>query len=354
MLGINFCSWLKAVESMLKRRLFMIVVTGGAGFIGSAFVWELNQAGITNVVIVDDLQNSDKWHNLVGLQFEDYLHKDDFLDFISEDELPYKISAVVHMGACSATTETDMDYLMENNYQYTVILAQWALANKARFIYASSGATYGDGVNGFCDGHEGLESLRPLNRYGYSKHLFDLYAKRNNLLDKIVGLKFFNVFGPNEYHKGDMRSVVCKAYDQIRQTGRLKLFKSYQPQYADGSQMRDFVYVKDCVAVMKWLLDHPKVNGIYNVGTGIARTWLDLGNAIFKAMDLAPQIDFIEMPDALKAHYQYYTQADISKLKGTGCPVEFRLLEDSVRDYVAQYLQRSACLDSASVRKGFA
>lgn len=325
----------------------MIVVTGGAGFIGSAFVWELNRAGITDIVIVDDLSTSDKWHNLVGLQFVDYLHKDEFLDFIAEDELPYKVQAVVHMGACSATTETDMDYLMENNYQYTVILAQWACANKARFIYASSGATYGAGEHGFSDAHEGLDALRPLNRYGYSKHLFDLYAEKNKISDRIVGLKFFNVFGPNEYHKGDMRSVVCKAYDQIRQTGRLKLFKSYQPQYADGSQMRDFVYVKDCVAVMKWLLDHPKVCGIYNVGTGVARTWLDLGEAIFKAMGLAPQIDFIEMPEALKTHYQYYTQADISKLKATGCPVEFRTLENSVQDYVALYLKNFAYLDSA-------
>lgn len=317
-----------------------VVVTGGAGFIGSAFVWRLNQAGITDILVVDELGTSEKWKNLVGLRYADYLHKDVFMKMVQEDKVPYEVRAIVHMGACSATTERDADFLMENNYRYTRDLAEWSAARDVRFIYASSGATYGDGEQGFSDDIAKIDPLAPLNMYGYSKHLFDLYALRTGLLKKIVGLKFFNVFGPNEYFKGDMTSLVFKAFHQIVETGRIGLFQSYHPDYADGEQLRDFVYVKDCVEVMYWLLENPEVMGIYNVGTGQARSWNDLAKAIFAALDREPQIDYIPMPEILRGKYQYYTKADIGKLRSVKCDVPFRPLEESVADYVRGYLVR--------------
>ncbi|MCK9241088.1 ADP-glyceromanno-heptose 6-epimerase [Desulfocurvus sp.] len=318
----------------------MHIVTGGAGFIGSAFVWKLNGMGITDIVVVDELGTSESWKNLVGLRYADYLHKDAFLDLVLHDELPFDVDSVTHMGACSATTELDADYLMENNYRYSVTLAAWCLEHDVRFINASSAATYGDGSRGFSDDEARLGELRPLNMYGYSKQLFDLWARREGVLGSLASLKFFNVFGPNEYHKGDMMSVVCKAHTQIGQTGRLKLFKSYHPDYPDGGQMRDFVYVKDCVDVMWWLLQHPEVGGVFNVGTGQARTWNDLARSVFAAMNLPENIDYIDMPEQLRGKYQYFTQAEMAKLAATGCPVRFTSLEDAVKDYVQGYLAR--------------
>lgn len=318
----------------------MIIVTGGAGFIGSAFVWKLNCEGIHDVIVVDHLGTSDKWKNLVPLRFEDYLRKDDFFDMVCDDDVPFEVSAVVHMGACSSTTERDADYLWENNFAYTRTLAEWALDHDIRFIYASSAATYGDGTQGFSDEHAKIPELRPINMYGYSKQVFDLWVLRHKLESQMAGIKFFNVFGPNEYHKGDMTSVIFKAFHQIRQTGKVRLFKSYLPEYSDGGQMRDFVYVKNCVDVLWWLLKHPKTNGIFNLGTGRARTWNDLINAVYTAMNLAPDIEYIEMPEGLRNQYQYFTEADMGKLKKAGAPVDFPALEDSVRDYVQNYLQK--------------
>ena len=209
-----------------------------------------------------------------------------------------------------------------------------------RFIYASSAATYGDGTQGFSDEHAKIPELRPINMYGYSKQVFDLWVLRHKLENQMAGIKFFNVFGPNEYHKGDMTSVIFKAFHQIRQTGKVRLFKSYLPAYPDGGQMRDFVYVKNCVDVLWWLLKHPKTNGIFNLGTGRARTWNDLINAVYAAMNLAPDIEYIEMPEGLRNQYQYFTEADMGKLKKAGAPVDFPALEDSVRDYVQNYLQK--------------
>jgi len=322
----------------------MIIVTGGAGFIGSAFVWKLNREGITNIVIVDSLKESDKWKNLVGLQFTDFIHKDDFIEFIYMSEGFADVDAVIHMGACSSTTETDGDYLMENNYRYTQNLAEWCLERNVYFLYASSAATYGDGLQGFDDKEEKLSKFRPINRYGFSKHFFDLHAQSKGWLDKIVGLKFFNVFGPNEYHKDDMKSVVCKAYSQILETNTLKLFKSYRPDYADGGQKRDFVYIKDVVDTMWWLLNNRSTTGIFNVGTGQARTWNDLGAAVFKSMGKPLSITYIDMPDALKNQYQYFTLAPTKKLADVGCNVHFRSLEDSVQDYVSEYLEKGLYL----------
>jgi len=318
----------------------MIIVTGGAGFIGSAFVWKLNQEGIGDIIIVDRLGTTDKWKNLVNLRFEDYIHKDDFFQMICDDDLPFEVSGVVHMGACSSTTERDADYLWENNFLYTRTLAEWAIKRGIRFIYASSAATYGDGKQGFFDDLSKIKALKPINMYGYSKQVFDLWVLRHQLEGKMAGVKFFNVFGPNEYHKGDMTSVIFKAFHQIRETGKVRLFKSCLPQYPDGGQMRDFVYVKNCVNVLWWLLQNPSVSGIFNLGTGRARTWNDLISAVFAAMGVQPNIEYIEMPESLRNQYQYFTQAGMNKLKAAGCPVDFSTLEDSVRDYVGNYLQK--------------
>jgi ADP-L-glycero-D-manno-heptose 6-epimerase len=319
----------------------MIIVTGGAGFIGSAFVWKLNKEGIDDIVIVDELGTDDKWKNLVNRRFIDYIHKDDFLQMICADKVPLKISAIVHMGACSSTTERDADYLWSNNYLYTKTLAEWTLKRGIRFIYASSAATYGDGTQGFSDDHSKISRLRPINMYGYSKQVFDLWILRNSLEKKIAGIKFFNVFGPNEYHKADMASVIFKAFHQIRETGKVKLFKSYKKEYKNGGQLRDFVYVKDCVKAMWWLFNNPKANGIFNLGTGEARTWNDLIKAVFAAMKKKTNIEYIEMPESLRNQYQYFTEAQMTKLKKAGCPVKFSSLEDSVRDYVVNHLQKA-------------
>lgn len=319
----------------------MIIVTGGAGFIGSAFVWKLNREGREDIIIVDRLGKNDKWKNLVNLRYVNYIHKDDFYELIYNDTLNFDVDAIIHMGACSSTTERDADYLWRNNFAFTGLLAEWAIEHNVRFIYASSAATYGDGKQGFSDDLDMIRKLKPINMYGYSKQVFDLRVLRESWQDKIAGLKFFNVFGPNEYHKGDMSSVIFKAFHQIKETGKVKLFKSYHPEYKDGGQMRDFVYVKDCIDVMWWLLGNRDVNGIFNLGTGKARTWNDLIRAVFGAMDIKTNIEYIEMPESLRNQYQYFTQAEMKKLEDLRCPVNFYSLEESVKDYVVNYLQQS-------------
>lgn len=317
----------------------MIIVTGGAGFIGSAMVWKLNREGREDIVIVDDLGTSDKWKNLVNLTYDDYIHKNAFLQMIGDNRVPFPVEAVIHMGACSSTTERDADYLMENNYRYSRLLAQWAVGQDIRFIYASSAATYGDGSEGFSDSDENSTTLKPINMYGYSKQLFDLWVLRNEMEHRVTGLKFFNVFGPNEYHKGDMRSVVHKSFGQVQSEGKMRLFKSYRKEYGDGEQKRDFIYVKDCIEVLWWLLNHDDVTGIFNLGTGMARTWNDLVLAVFAAMDLAPDIEYIDMPEAIRNQYQYFTEARMEKLRSRGCDIVFHSLEEAIGDYVMHYLQ---------------
>ena len=318
----------------------MIIVTGGAGFIGSAIVWQLNQLGKEDIIIVDELGLEEKWKNLVGLKFQDFIHKDNFIEKLNNG-VKYKISAIIHMGANSSTTEKDADHLIQNNFQYTQKLAKYSFKNDIRFIYASSAATYGDGSLGFNDAEEKLNSLRPLNMYGYSKSLFDIWAKSQGLLNKIVGLKYFNVYGPNEYHKGDMRSVVHKAFEQIRDTGKVKLFKSENPDYKDGEQKRDFVYVKDAVGMTLFFLDNLDKNGIFNVGSGNARTWKDLVTAIFNAMGKPVNIDYIDLPKSLSQKYQYFTEANLSKVKKAGYAKSLSTLEDGVTDYVKNYLLKN-------------
>jgi ADP-L-glycero-D-manno-heptose 6-epimerase len=316
-----------------------ILVTGGAGFIGSALVWALNETGYENVVVCDRLGTDEKWKNLVPLSFADYVDADDLLAGVSRSpNFLGDIDAVFHLGACSATTERDAGFLMRNNFEYTKTLAGWALARRARFIYASSAATYGDGSAGMRDGGEDLSSFRPLNMYGYSKHLFDQYAQRKGIARSMVGLKYFNIFGPNEDHKGDMRSVVHKAFAQIEQSGKVQLFKSYRADYAHGEQQRDFLYVKDAVTMTLHLANQPLAGGLFNIGSGVPSTWIQLAEAIFAALGRAPDIEFVEMPEALREKYQYYTCADISRLRSSGYGATPTALRDAVADYVLNYL----------------
>lgn len=316
----------------------MYIVTGGAGFIGSAMIWRLNQAGITDILVVDNLGTTEKWKNLVNRRYARYVHRSEFLEMLHNDAIRGTVEAVVHMGACSSTTEKDADFLMSNNTAFTTKVCQFALERGARFINASSASTYGDGSQGFSDELANIRGLKPLNMYGYSKHLFDLWLLDNGLTDSVASLKFFNVYGPNEYHKDSMRSVVCKAFYEIGSKGRMGLFKSDNPNYGDGGQMRDFVYVKDCVELMFWLITNPKANGIFNVGTGKARTWNDLIKAVFSAMHREPCIDYVDMPETLKGKYQYFTQAEMDWLSEKNCPVKFTSLENGVADYVRRYL----------------
>ncbi|HEY0946079.1 MAG TPA: ADP-glyceromanno-heptose 6-epimerase [Opitutaceae bacterium] len=317
-----------------------ILVTGGAGFIGSALVWALNQRGISDIVVTDFLGSDEKWKNLVPLKFSDYLEADAFRTRLTADGDAFgKFSTVFHLGACSATTEKNAAYLIDNNFAFTKELAEWSLSRGTRFIYASSAATYGDGAQGMDDQSEDLQRLRPLNMYGYSKHLFDLHAQRHGFLKQVVGVKYFNVFGPNEDHKGDMRSLVNKAYQQIQTTGKVQLFKSYKPEFQDGEQMRDFLYVKDAVEMTIHFAEKASTaGGLYNLGSGEANTWVTLATAIFKALERAPQIEFIEMPEVLKGKYQYYTKADVAKLRATGYERPVTALAEAVRDYVQGYL----------------
>jgi ADP-L-glycero-D-manno-heptose 6-epimerase len=316
-----------------------ILVTGGAGFIGSALIWGLNQIGLNDILVCDQLGEDEKWRNLAPLAFDDYISSAELNEYVEADSPALKeIRWIFHLGACSSTTELDAGYLMENNYRYTRNLCDWALHRNARFVYASSAATYGDGANGMMDDEGQIESLRPLNAYGYSKQIFDRHAKQRSLFSKIVGLKYFNVYGPNEWHKGEMRSLVNKAYDQVLETGKIHLFKSYKPMFKDGEQKRDFLYVKDAVDMTIHLAVTRTANGLFNVGSGAARTWIDLANAVFAALSRPVQIEFIEMPEVIREKYQYFTQANIDKIKATGYQGPRFTLEQAVTDYVQNYL----------------
>lgn len=316
------------------------LVTGGAGFIGSVLVGALNRwHGTDRIVVVDHLGMDDKWRNLAPLRFEELVDSDEFYDRLEERAGAFgNFTHVFHLGACSSTTERDADYLLRNNFGCSRQLAEWALARGSRFVYASSAATYGDGSAGMDDLSDDLAAWRPLNAYGYSKQLFDQHAQREGYLRRIVGLKYFNIFGPNEEHKGDMRSVVSKAWRQIEETGQVKLFKSYHPDYPDGGQKRDFLYVKDAVAMTLHLAATKKAGGLFNIGSGEAHTWLDLVHPIFEAMGREARIEFIDMPEALRSQYQYFTEADVTKLKSTGYQGGVAPLHEAVKDYVGRYL----------------
>jgi ADP-L-glycero-D-manno-heptose 6-epimerase len=315
-----------------------IIVTGGAGFIGSNLVAALNRRGQRNITVVDHVDSSAKERNLDRIEFDGCVDKTVFREMFRSGRVP-AARAVFHLGACSSTTETDEDYLRDNNTAYTRELCEWSLRTGARFVYASSAATYGDGGRGYSDDDAVTPTLEPLNLYGASKQWFDLWALETGAVRRIAGLKYFNVYGPWEDHKGDMRSLVNKAHAQILRDGGIGLFKSYRPEYRDGEQERDFIHVDDAVAVTLFFLDNPGVSGLYNCGTGVARTWVDLANALFAAMDLPPRIRFIDMPAGIRDKYQYHTRAETAKLRAAGYREPFLSIEEGVRRYVREYLQ---------------
>jgi ADP-L-glycero-D-manno-heptose 6-epimerase len=322
----------------------MYVVTGGAGFIGSNVAASLAQSG-REVVVCDWLRTDERWRNLAKHEIADIVRPEDLLDWL--DRHVAAVEAVIHMGANSSTTETDVDLIVRQNVRATLDLLDWCTRNGKRFIYASSAATYGDGSAGFDDvsSREDLAKLLPLNAYGWSKHLVDrrvayLSERGVPLPPQCVGLKFFNVYGPNEYHKGGMMSVVARNYASIRRGEPMRLFRSYRKEYADGGQLRDFVYVKDCVSVVQWLLENPTVSGLFNVGSGAARSWLDLAKAMFSGADLEPRVEFIDMPQTLIEKYQYFTQARLDRLRAAGYSQPLTTLEAGVSDYIRNYLGR--------------
>lgn len=319
----------------------LIVVTGAAGMIGSGVVRCLNDRGYGNLMLVDDLKGGEKWKNLVGKQFIDVVSRHKVFEWLKGrgDE----VKAIVHLGACSNTVETDADYLMENNFRYSVRLAEWALTENARFVYASSAATYGDGRLGFSDDEDAIEELRPLNMYGFSKQLVDLWMKRKGGLKKAVGLKYFNVFGPNEYHKGQMASMVIKMMKKAKDEGVIHLFKSNDTQYEDGGQMRDFIYVKDAVRMTCDLLEpeYKQVSGLYNIGRGAPTTWNALAGALFSSLGKAPCIQYVDMPKEMSGQYQNYTCANMDKFHRIFPPAQMNV-ETAVCEYVQEYLIKEA------------
>lgn len=314
------------------------IVTGGAGLIGGAVVAALNEAGEDDILVVDHLGTSEKWKNLRGLQFTDYLEKDIFRRLLYEGKFnDTGIKAVFHLGACSSTTERDASYLADNNFNVTKELAAFSVSNQAHFLYASSAATYGAGEHGYVDDEEKMHELRPLNMYGYSKLMFDLWAKRTGILRSITGMKFTNVFGPNEKHKGPMRSMVLRSFEQITSRGYVELFRSDRPEYADGEQKRDFIYVKDVAQMILALMEH-NAKGIYNIGSGRAESWNALATAVFNALGKTPDIRYIDMPDTLKGKYQYFTKADMTKFNALNTGRGAHPLEKTVADYVRNHL----------------
>ncbi len=322
----------------------MLLVTGGAGFIGSNVVASLNEAGRTDIAVNDSLGSDGKWRNLGARQLADFVPPTELLRWLDGR----KLDAVVHLGANSSTTATDGDALIETNFRLSLRLLDWCAATRTRFIYASSAATYGDGSRGFSDDYSvaALKRFKPMNLYGWTKHLFDLAvieraARKARLPPQWAGLKFFNVFGPNEYHKGEMMSLVAKRFDEARAGRPVRLFKSYREGIGDGEQRRDFIYVDDAVAVIRWLLDTPAVSGIFNVGTGTARSFRDLIAAMYAALGCAPAIEYIDMPASIRESYQYFTQADTANLRRAGYNADFTTLEDGVRRYVTGYLDRA-------------
>jgi ADP-L-glycero-D-manno-heptose 6-epimerase len=327
----------------------MIIVTGAAGMIGSAFVWKLNQEGIKDILLVDKLRSDDKWLNIRKREYADWVDKDNLFVWLENEANAEKITGIVHMGACSATRETDGDFLMENNYGYSKKLWEFASKRKLNYVYASSAATYGLGELGYNDdmAPDELQKLRPLTKYGYSKKIFDDWTlKQKHTPKQWAGLKFFNVYGPQEYHKGQMASMVFHTFNQYKKTGKVKLFKSYKEKYEDGGQSRDFVYIKDVVDVIYFLLTEEITSGIYNIGTGKARSFLDLSMSTIgfvsenKKITVKDVVEFIPMPDDFFGEYQYFTEASMEKLKKTGYNKKFYDLENGIKDYVTNYLSQ--------------
>lgn len=314
-----------------------VIVTGGAGFIGSCVIRMLNDNGIDDIIIVDNINETEKWKNLVNKSYREYVHKSEFFHKLKQYE---GVTHIIHMGACSSTTEKNFDYLYHNNLEFTKVLWSYCSEHGISFIYASSAATYGDGSLGFSDECD-ISRLCPLNGYGYSKQLFDIWARKQEKAPKQhVGLKFFNVYGPNEYCKGNMASMIMHGYNQVKNTGEIRLFKSYNTDYADGEQLRDFVYIKDICSVIYFMMQNEGISGLFNVGTGKAQSFKTLAHSVFKALNIPAEIKYIEMPEILRAKYQYYTQAKIEKLRSVGYDKKFYTLEEGTMDYVQKYLNK--------------
>jgi ADP-L-glycero-D-manno-heptose 6-epimerase len=319
----------------------MLLVTGAAGFIGSNVVASLNEAGRTDIVVNDVLGGEGKWRNLASRQFADFIPPADLMRWLDGR----KLEAVVHLGAISSTTATDGDLVIEANFRLPLRLFEWCASARTPFIYASSAATYGDGKAGYSDdwSRAALQRLKPMNLYGWSKHVFDLavverVARKDKVPPQWAGLKFFNVFGPNEYHKGEMMSLVAKRFDDAKAGRTMRLFKSHRPGIGDGEQRRDFIYVDDAVAVVRWLMQTTQVSGIFNVGTGKARSFRDLISALYRSLGVEPKIEYVDMPENIRGQYQYFTEAKVDHLRGAGYNAGFTSLEDGVKRYVTEFL----------------
>lgn len=321
----------------------MILITGAAGFIGSAVAAALNRQGRNDLILCDRFGTSEKWKNLLGLHYRQMVHRDALFDFLVEDPLAADITAVIHLGACSDTTETDMDYLLENNVNFSIGLCQWSVAQNARFVYASSAAVYGDGCLGFSDADDLTPKLRPLNKYGFSKWMFDMWVLENGLIDKVAGIRYFNVFGPNEYHKGKMASVVFHTCPQAAAGGMIRLFESHRKDVKHGEQSRDFIYVDEAVDMTLFLLENEKACGIFNAGTGRAHTFNALAEGVFDGLGREPVIRYFPMPEELRDRYQYFTQADMARIRKAGYPEQPDRFKEHVANYVKKYLLPGNC-----------
>ena len=313
----------------------MILITGAAGFIGSAVACALNRQDRDDLILCDSFGGGEKWRNIPGLRYRAFIHRDRLFDFLAKNPQARDISAVIHLGACSDTTEADMDYLLANNVDYSIELCRWALGHGARFVYASSAAVYGDGGLGFSDDDSLTPRLRPLNKYGFSKWMFDMWVLENGLAGRVAGLRYFNVFGPNEYHKAEMASVVFRAFPQAAREGKVRLFESHRAGVAHGEQARDFIYIDEAVDITLFVLDDGTANGIFNAGTGRAHTFNDLACGIFDGLETRPLIEYFPMPEDLRDRYQYFTRADMSRLHSAGYPGS----EDRFRTCVARYVR---------------
>lgn len=328
-----------------------LVVTGGAGFIGSALLWALNERGRSDIIVVDELDHQEKENNIGPLRYEELVGIDEFQEKLRAGEYDSRgIEAILHLGAISATTEKSWERLEQRNVGYSQDIIRWCVDRGARCIYASSGQTYGFGEQGYSDDHQLFDQLKTITLYGKSKLLVDIWARDAGYLDQVAGLRYFNVFGPNENHKEGMRSVVAKQYEVIKAKGFIELFKSDDANYADGEQQRDFVYIKDAVAATLFFLDNPGANGVYNIGTGTASSWNQLARAMFAALQLPPDIRYVDMPPELNGKYQYFTQADITKLRAAGFKQEFMPLAESVEDYIVNYLEPNKHLGESNER----
>lgn len=316
----------------------MILITGAAGFIGSAIAWEMSRRGRAGLVLCDGLGSGEKWKNLRELRFRRFVHRDDLFTYLDRDPEAGRIEAVVHLGACSCTTQSDMDFLLRSNVDFSIRLCTWCLERGARFVYASSAAVYGDGSRGFSDADELTPHLQPLNKYGFSKWMFDMWVLEHGFADRVAGMRYFNVFGPNEYHKGEMASVIFRAFPQAAQEGMVRLFESHRDGIAHGEQARDFVSVDEAVAITMFLLETPAANGIFNAGTGRAHTFNELAAGLFEGLGRSPRIEYFPMPPELRDRYQYFTCADMSRLQAAGFVPGPDRFQEHVAGYVRDYL----------------